>query len=108
MLVWSQPPGHLTIYPELILISALGLKTSKQVNMSVFLQSLQKILACGKPLKSARKVHLTDSFSWRLKLILSLYSQKEQTSSTFLTQGEATTDFGVIQVYQVLKAFVHL
>lgn len=31
-----------------------------------------------------------------------------QTSSTFLTQGETTSDFGVIQVYQVLEAFAHL
>lgn len=31
-----------------------------------------------------------------------------QTSSTFLTQGETTSDFGVIQVYQVLEAFTHL
>lgn len=37
MLVCSQPSGHLSIYPELIPVSVLGVKTSKQVNVSVFL-----------------------------------------------------------------------
>ena len=51
--------NHLSVFPELIPVSALGLKTSKQVRTSVFLESFQDFLACGKPLKSARKVPLT-------------------------------------------------